>query len=104
MLDFKLQYYFELYKDTSCSSSTKFKVNFIKKHGEFSMLPELVVMIQRYQLKKYGEVLEDGNITLKRPAKNSYNNIETARFINRFGTKKERERRKRKFEDKYVRK
>lgn len=51
MLEFKLEYYFELYKDTVLLSTTKFKDVFTKKHGEFELLPELINMIQKYQYK-----------------------------------------------------
>ena len=51
MLEFKLNYYFEKYKNASVISSPKFKEVFIKKEGEFELLNELLVMIQRYQIK-----------------------------------------------------
>lgn len=93
MLEFKLNYYFEKYKNYPLSSSTKFKVEFVKNNGEFQLLNELIVMIQRYQIEKYGEVLEHGSITLKRPNKYTYCNRENNRKIRRFGTREERIRR-----------
>lgn len=55
MNEFKLQFYFNLYKDKPFNSRDEFKLNFIKKHGRFQYLSELIVRIERYQIKKYGE-------------------------------------------------
>lgn len=93
MLEFKLNYYFEKYKDTPLSSATRFKAKFYKENGKFELLNELIVMIQRYQLEKYGEILEHGSITLLRCKKNTYCNRENNRKIRRFGTREERIRR-----------
>lgn len=93
MLEFKLNYYFEKYKDTALSSATRFKAQFIKDNGNFELLNELIVMIQRYQIKNYSEVLEHGSITLKRDEKYTYSNRENNRKIRRFGTREERIRR-----------
>lgn len=102
MLEFKLNYYFEKLKDTPIASVSKFKSAFIKKYGDFELLGELSIMIQRYQLKKYGQVLESGTFLNKRDKKNSYNNREIARNLRIFGTKEERL--KRKLEEMYGRK
>ena len=56
-LDFKLNMYFQLYKDTPLENRGKFRELFRKKHGEFRYINELVVMIERYQIDKYGELL-----------------------------------------------
>lgn len=50
-------------------------------------------MIQRYQIKKYGEILEHGSITLKRDDVYTYSNRENNRKLRRFGTREERIRR-----------
>lgn len=94
MLDFKLNYYFETYKDSSVISSTKFKEEFRKKHGEFELLNELIIMIYKYQIKKYGMLVEDGKITLKRAKKHTYSNRENAKNLRIFGTREERMRRR----------
>lgn len=59
MNEFKLQFYFNLYKDKNVGSRDKFRKEFKKKHGEFKYLPELIVQIENYQIKKYGETLSD---------------------------------------------
>ena len=93
MLEFKLNYYFEKYKDYPLSSATRFKTAFISENGTFELLNELIVMIQRYQIKKYGVVLEHGSITLKRDDVYTYSNRENNRKLRRFGTREERIRR-----------
>lgn len=94
MLEFKLQLYFEEYKDKLIISTTKFKELFVKKHGEFVLLPELVNMIIKYQYKKYGNLLQSGSVITRNVKKGTYNQRERARINNRFGTKEERLRRK----------
>ena len=49
--------YFQMYKDTPLENRGKLKQKFIKKHGNFQYLNEVVVQIERYQIKKYGELL-----------------------------------------------
>ena len=53
-LNFKLNYYFEKYKDKSINSNEDFRLKFIKENGKFEYLNELILMINRYQVKKYG--------------------------------------------------
>lgn len=55
--EFKLQFYFNLYKDYPVSSREKFKKYFEKNHGVFRYFNELTVMIDKYQHNKYGETL-----------------------------------------------
>ena len=98
MLEFKLQYYFEKYKDTCIISTALFKVVFTKKEGEFELLPELVNMIQKYQYNKYGNLLTSGKKTYRLVKKGTYGMLENQRMNNRFGSKEERL--KRKLEDK----
>lgn len=52
--EFKLNYYFQLYKDRPCNCNKEFKDKFIKKHGEFKYLNELTLRILNYQVEKYG--------------------------------------------------
>ena len=94
MLEFKLEYYFNLYKDTILLSTTKFKDVFTKKHGEFELLPELINMIQKYQYKKYGNLLQTGKVITRNVKKGTFNQREYARNHNRFGTREERIQRK----------
>ena len=97
MLEFKLQYYFEKYKDTSIVGTAEFKDNFKKEHGDFVLLPELINMIIKYQIKKYGELVTSGKSLRRIVKKNKYNTLEMSRNYSRFGTKEERERRKRNY-------
>ena len=57
LMEFKLNYYFQLYKDVAFKNSTEFKGMFVKKHGELRYINELVVKISNYQTKKYGGLL-----------------------------------------------
>lgn len=52
--DFKLQLYFNMYKDYPIGSRDKFRTRFVKKHGNFHYLPELILMIEKYQKEKFG--------------------------------------------------
>ena len=94
MIEFKLNYYFEKYKDHCVVSWTKFKYIFTKDNGEFNLLPELFKMIQKYQLQKYGALVESGRLLGNNIKKVTLNSRERQRFRNRFGTKEERFRRK----------
>ena len=94
MLEFKLQYYFEKYKDVSVISSPKFKETFKKNEGEFELLNELLVMIQRYQIKKYGDLITTGRNIYETKGNGKRFDMELTRERNRFGTKEERKRRK----------
>lgn len=97
-LEFKLNYYFEKYKDRSLISSMDFKRRFIKENGNFELLNELVIMINRYQVKKYGYNLNNYVREFKsrediiKEKRNS-----TARIERRLGNRAERERRKSKY-------
>jgi hypothetical protein len=53
-LDFKLNYYFNKLKDLPFQSREKFKSRFIKRYGRFELLNELVLMVENYQMEKYG--------------------------------------------------
>ena len=57
--EFKLEFYFNLYKDKPLKSRDEFRKNFKKVHGNFLYLPELIVRIEKYQIKKYGETLNN---------------------------------------------
>ena len=54
MNEFKLNFYFNMYKDTAFKNSEEFRKEFKKNHGEFKYLSELVVMIYNYQSATYG--------------------------------------------------
>ena len=55
--EFKLQLFFNMYKDIQISSRDSFRAWFRKKHGRFSCLNELIFMIEQYQMEKYGETI-----------------------------------------------
>ena len=57
MLEFKLNMYFEMYKDLPLPNRDEFRKNFKKKHGKFQYLEELIKMIEDYQFEKYGQTL-----------------------------------------------
>lgn len=95
MLEFKLNYYFEKYKDCDILSSTKFKSKFEKENGKFELINELIVMIQKYQYKTYGNLIGAGKSTYRFVKKGTFNSRELMRLRRRFGTKEERQNRRR---------
>ena len=99
MLEFKLNTYFEMYKNSVVISSPKFKEAFIKKHGEFELLNELVIMIQKYQYKTYGDLLATGKVIKRNVKTGTYTKKHYERMKWRFGTKAEREIRKKKWSE-----
>ena len=54
MEEFKLNFYFNLYKDKCLPNRDTFRKNFKKEHGSFKYLEELIIEIEKYQIKKYG--------------------------------------------------
>ena len=64
--DFKLKFYFNIYKDKPLSSRAEFRIRFKKLHGEFKRLEELIKDIENYQTKKYGTTLYDWNTNNER--------------------------------------
>ena len=65
-LEFQLNYYFEKYKDVSIVSRNDFRQRFRKENGKFTYLEELIMMIERYQIKKYGSSLGRGDFIYSR--------------------------------------
>lgn len=61
-IEFKLQFYFNFYKDKSMINSSMFRAKFHKRHGDFKHLDKLVVAIENYQIKKYGCTLGNGSM------------------------------------------
>lgn len=59
MIEFQLELYFQMYKETPLVNRNDFKYKFIKKHGNFKYLPELILMLERYQIKKFGNLIDD---------------------------------------------
>lgn len=55
--EFKLQFYYNLYKNSPVGSREKFRERFRKKHGKFKYLPELILMIEKYQVEKFGKTI-----------------------------------------------
>ena len=72
MEDFKLQFYFNLYKDKAMITRSLFRVEFIKRHGEFKYLEELIRMIEDYQINKYGTTLYEWENSRKKRDVNTY--------------------------------
>ena len=48
MEDFKLQFYFNLYKDKAMINRSLFRTKFIKRHSDFKYLEELIRNIEDY--------------------------------------------------------
>lgn len=57
--EFKLNLYFNLYKDAPLIQRNDFRKKFIKKYGKFECLEELIFMIEQYQIETYGSTLYD---------------------------------------------
>ena len=51
--EFKLNLYFNIYKDYPIASRDSFRSMFIKKYGKYHYLPELILMIEKYQREKF---------------------------------------------------
>lgn len=65
-MEFKLNYYFEKYKDYPLPNSDAFRKKFKRKEGKFPYLNELIVMIINYQVKTYGRSLPDDTRIVRR--------------------------------------
>lgn len=84
MEEFKLNFYFNLYKDREYANRDVFRANFHKLHGEFIYLEELIRMIEKYQMKKYGNILHTYKISdIKRRVNDHNNRREQAIFERR---------------------
>lgn len=55
--EFQINYYYNMYKDEPLRNTKSFKAKFIKKHGDFKYLNEVILRINQYQVKKYGNGL-----------------------------------------------
>ena len=73
MSNFKLNIYYEMYKNKPLPSRDEFRRNFKKKYGKFQDLEELIRMIECYQLKRYGQTL---NNFIKIPGKEERKKIQ----------------------------
>lgn len=92
-LEFKLNMYFEMYKDKSFHNAKEFKTYFINKHGEFPYLSELYMMMDKYQIKKYGQSLVytyDPFLTKEERLRISQSNIQREYHRRKNGNKKHR--------------
>lgn len=69
-LDFKLNLYFNMYKDKPLPNGDEFRKNFKKEHGKFPYLNELVVMLINYQVKKYGQQLPNPQKIMRKDTRN----------------------------------
>lgn len=72
MEDFKLQFYFNLYKDKAMVTRSLFRTEFIKRHGEFKYLEELIRKIEEYQINKYGATLYEWENSRTKQKVNAY--------------------------------
>ena len=79
MEEFKLNFYFNLYKDKAMVTRNLFRVEFIKRHGEFKYLEELIRMIEDYQINKYGTTLYEWENSKKQRNINIYLDVEEKR-------------------------
>lgn len=61
MLEFKLNLYFYLMRDNSFKNNQEIKFYFQRHYGYFELLNELVIMISRYQVNKWGQTKTDGS-------------------------------------------
>lgn len=71
-LDFKLNYYYYIYKDDPLPNSDEFRKRFKRDHGKFPYLNELIRMIINYQVKAYGCTLPDPHKIIKKERKTIY--------------------------------
>jgi hypothetical protein len=55
--EFKLKFYFNIYKDYPIGSRDNFRIEFRRRHGNFKYMPELILMIEKYQKEKYGTTI-----------------------------------------------
>lgn len=74
MEEFKLNFYFNLYKDKEMKNRDVFRANFHKLHGKFNYLEELIIMIEKYQIKNYGCILHSDEVNEIKRIINDYNN------------------------------
>lgn len=58
-IEFQLELYYQMYKEAPIVNREDFRKRFIKKHGKFQYLPELMLMIEKHQIKKYGNLIDD---------------------------------------------
>ena len=65
MYEFKLNYYFEIFKDDIFDNRKKFREKSIKNYDKFEYLEELILMIEKYQMKKYGNMLRSDDTIRK---------------------------------------
>ena len=57
-MEFKLNFYFCRYKDKKYINRDYFRKRFRKENGEFQYLRELILMVEKYQMSKYGSMLQ----------------------------------------------
>lgn len=57
MNDFKLELYFQKFKDKPLPTRDEFRCKFKKKYGELENIEQLIMKIEKYQIKKYGQTL-----------------------------------------------
>jgi len=92
VLDFKINYYFEEYKEYPTQSYSEFRKMFEKEHGSFIYLREVFIKICKYQRKKYGDLIESGKGVIYTVDNSVEYNRDRLRIRHRFGNKEERKR------------
>lgn len=80
-LEFKYNFYFNMYKDKELPNSNAFRLKFKKKHGNFVLLNELVKDITNYQVKKYGSTIISSNIIRRFQKYDKYKKSKKIRYI-----------------------
>lgn len=89
--EFKMNMYFEKYKDYEMYSLNYFRLNFRKAEGKYNKVDDLFRKIQKYQIEKYGNVVGTGGILkINNRLISKKNSTKISRL---FGTKIERRKR-----------
>lgn len=65
MEEFKLQFYFNLYKDKPFVNGVTFKKRFERMHGKFESINKLIIMIENYQINMVEYWMMDLKVYIK---------------------------------------
>lgn len=90
--EFKMNMYFEKYKDYEMYALNYFRRDFIKAEGKYDKIDELFRKIQKYQIEKYGNVVGTGGFVKINNALITKKN--STKISKLFGTKAERRARR----------
>lgn len=86
-INFKLNYYFEKYKDMPFLNRKAFRAAFRRKYGKFEGLEELIIKIEKYQIKKFGSSIYDCFEKKTREERKYEQDKSTQRLRSRLGKK-----------------